>query len=171
MIKKYVITGGPSSGKTVTLKYLEKEGYHIVPEAARIIIEEQKKINGTLVPWIRPYDFQIALFNKQIELESATDKIAFTDRGIIDNIGYCKYYKISVPDEIKKASKIKRYEKIFFLEQLGSYVKDNVRKENSKDAKKISNFIKEAYFEFGYKPIFLPAVSVEERAEIIRLHL
>ena len=36
----YVITGGPSAGKTTLLAELEKLGYKTIPEAARTLIDE-----------------------------------------------------------------------------------------------------------------------------------
>ncbi|PIS15984.1 hypothetical protein COT62_00785 [Candidatus Roizmanbacteria bacterium CG09_land_8_20_14_0_10_41_9] len=39
----YVITGAPSAGKTTLLKELEKKGYTVIYEAARIIIDREMK--------------------------------------------------------------------------------------------------------------------------------
>ena len=36
----YVITGGPSTGKTTLLEELAKRGYKTIPEVARVVIDE-----------------------------------------------------------------------------------------------------------------------------------
>jgi predicted ATPase len=40
----YVITGGPSTGKTTTVTALTQRGYHVVEEAARLVIEERRRV-------------------------------------------------------------------------------------------------------------------------------
>ncbi len=42
----FVISGGPGAGKTTTLPELEKLGFPHVPEAARLIIQEQTQSRG-----------------------------------------------------------------------------------------------------------------------------
>ncbi len=50
-MKKYVLTGGPSVGKITVIEILAKRGYKILPEVARMIIEEER-IKGTdILPW------------------------------------------------------------------------------------------------------------------------
>jgi len=46
--KWYVITGGPSSGKSTVLSCLEKMDYRIIPEAARVLIDEEMAKGKTL---------------------------------------------------------------------------------------------------------------------------
>lgn len=48
MLKWYVITGAPSSGKTTLINSLAKIGYHTVPEAARTLIDREMKEGKTL---------------------------------------------------------------------------------------------------------------------------
>ena len=40
-MKRYVLTGGPCSGKTTVLNILAKCGYPVVPELAREMIEKE----------------------------------------------------------------------------------------------------------------------------------
>lgn len=42
MVKKYVITGGPGTGKSSIILALEKKGEHIVHEAAEDFIKLQQ---------------------------------------------------------------------------------------------------------------------------------
>ena len=52
------VTGDPGNGKTTLLEYAAGYGLQIVPEAARIIIEEEQRRDGDLVPWMNNYEFQ-----------------------------------------------------------------------------------------------------------------
>ena len=57
-MKKYVITGGPGIGKTTVIEILSSRGYEIVPEAARIIIEEEQINDSDALPWKNLKKFQ-----------------------------------------------------------------------------------------------------------------
>ncbi len=47
----FVITGGPGVGKTTLLNELGARQFHIVPEDARRIIQEQVAAGGKGLPW------------------------------------------------------------------------------------------------------------------------
>jgi predicted ATPase len=86
-MKKYVITGGPGIGKTTIIELLAMKGYKIVPEAARMIIEEEKLVESDAVPWKNLQLFQEKVAARQLELESVVKgDVIFLDRGIIDGL-------------------------------------------------------------------------------------
>ena len=58
MNHKIIFTGGPGSGKTSTIAYLESLGYKSVPESGRKIIQQQLKINSTSLPWKNKKSFR-----------------------------------------------------------------------------------------------------------------
>lgn len=166
-MKKYVITGGPGIGKTTVIEILASMDYEIVPESARIVIEEEKANNSDILPWINLAKFQEKVFEKQIESEEKINRSpAFLDRGIIDGHGYCKNGEIETPSKIFELDK-NRYEKIFILEPLSNYQNDPARFEDLEEAKKIHNSIIEAYREFEYEIIFVPVMSPEKRVKFI----
>jgi len=57
------------------------------------------------------------------------------------------------------------------LEQLDNYQSDELRYEDFETGKKIHEYIIKAYKMFGYKLIFIPKASVEERLNIILGHV
>lgn len=165
---KYVITGGPGIGKTTTLEGLEKAGYETVPEAARMIIEEEEKKEQSILPWTNLYEFQIKVVQRQLELESAIQRApAFLDRGLFDNIGYCREGQINIPPLLEEHLSSSRYTRIFLLEPLSNYQKDSQRKEDLAKARKIHHLIEQAYRNLGYDLVSIPELLPEERVRLI----
>ena len=60
-----------------------------------------------------------------------------------------------------------RYEKVFVLDFLNFYQKDNLRQESKKEQEKIHSEIIETYEELGYSLIYVPFMSVKERARFV----
>ncbi len=170
-MKKYVITGGPGIGKTTVIEILASRGYKIVPEAARIIIEEGKRKGGDILPWVDLEKFQKAVAEKQIELEEkCAAEVAFQDRGVIDGYGYCINGKVPVPEVIEKLPK-NYYYKVFVLEPLPIYENDKARWEVRDECLRIHQAIIDAYKHFGYELIMVPVLPPEERVDFILQYL
>ena len=166
--KRIVITGGPCTGKTTTIQKLKEMGYPIVPEAAAILIDQQIKSKGNVLPWIDLYQFNVKVTELQKELESLNKNAAlvFLDRSFIDNLAYCKIGNIEPPENLLESTNSAKYNKIFFLEKLDKWEDTEIRRDG-KQSEKINQAIFEAYKEEGYKPTRVPPFSVEERVEFI----
>lgn len=165
----YVITGAPSSGKTTVLNELAKKGFKVIPEMARVYIDEQMK-KGKTLNQIRKNEFlfQQILLKKKIALEKKfpQDQIIFMDRAIPDTDAY--YRKCGVEDDpfLKKILKDCTYKKVFLFESL-KFKKDYARTENQNETKFIEKFLKDAYMKINSKIIRVPKMSVEKRVRFI----
>lgn len=158
----YVITGGPCVGKTSVIDELRKRGLQIIPEFARIVIEE-----GKYLPWIDLYVFQKEVNKRQIEAESkANGHKVFCDRGLADSIAYQRLGGLVVEEQFIAECK-SRYEKVFLLEPLPFYQNDQVRKEDPETALRIHQEIERAYRDLDYKVINIPPIGIEQRVELI----
>jgi predicted ATPase len=169
----YVITGGPCTGKTTLINFLNKKGFHTVEESARLLVKEGiLKKEDFIDPNKRDY-LQRTIMNKQIELESKIpdNKITFLDRGLVDGIAYYWILNLEPPFELINACKNRNYRFVFILEQLKNYQTDELRYEDIETGKKIHEYIIKAYKMFGYKLIFVPELSVEDRCNIILNHI
>lgn len=169
MAKKYVLTGGPCTGKTTTLNFLGKRGFQTLPEVPRIIIDHQLSINGNILPWKEFRSFQKEVLLKQIEFESKLQNasIAFLDRGIPDQLAYYRLHKVEPWDFLVETARKVRYDGVFLLDMLPTYETDSARKEDPETAKKIHSLINESYSDLGYDVVSVPPLSVEERIELI----
>ncbi|WBU65249.1 AAA family ATPase [Paracoccus aerodenitrificans] len=47
----FVVTGGPSAGKTSLITELARRGFHTTPESGRAIIREEIVRGGDVLPW------------------------------------------------------------------------------------------------------------------------
>jgi predicted ATPase len=175
---KYVITGGPCSGKTTLIDNLTKEGFQIVPEIPRLVIQRtlDKGKPHPFGPQGNPEKTEERFIKKQVEFEINTEKAyssetIFCDRGLFDILAYCKYYKLKRPKNFNKnKAKHNPYTKIFFLElpKEALYIQDEVRIEPYSQALILDNLIKKTYEEFGYELTIIPFTDTpEERIKII----
>ena len=165
MTKKYILTGGPGSGKSSTLLELEQRGEYIIREAAEDVIKLERK-KGIERPWEMP-DFQRKVLNLQIQRESTIPQSIeriFIDRGIPDGLAYTKP-ETPLYREIKRASPI--YEGVFIIQNIGKVENNGIRHENQDDALELEYKLKEVYLAQGYKIPTIPPMPVSERADLI----
>jgi predicted ATPase len=164
----HVITGAPCSGKTTLLELLGKMGYSTVPEAARIIVDEEIKKgrkNEEMKSDMLSFQRAVLEFKVRSESDMPRDKAIFFDRGIPDSIAYYKLYGYSTREVLKFCGE-KRYANIFLLNRL-PFQKDYARVENDEIAARIEKLLFEAYTELGYEVVRIPIMPIEERLKMI----
>lgn len=166
-----VITGGPSSGKSTLIEHFKSNGYSVVPESARILIDKEIAKGKTLQE-IRSdeKEFQRKILQMKMKLEEqlSPQQLTFFDRGIPDSVAY---YQIcggdrGDMDSVLQACQKRRYKKVFLLEQV-PFQNDYAQTEDQKRAQTISKLLYEAYTDLGYDVIKVPLFPIKERAEII----
>lgn len=173
---KYVLTGGPSSGKSCLVYAIEMEGHYAINEVAQKYISlEQAK--GIEFPWENPM-FETNLYYKQKSKEDLyKDKTVFLDRSIIDIYIYAKIMNQKIPQELEniieeeKTLAKKTYDKIFYIEPLKSYKNEEYRRENKDEAKETGEKIRDFYKELGYNIINVPDLGIENRLKLILSNL
>lgn len=169
----YVITGGPSSGKTTTVDALAKLGYKTTIEHARHYIDTQRHA-GRTVDDIRNHqkEFQLGVLDMQIEQEneiSPTD-IVFLDRAIPDALAYYRFLNLQPEEKLLNAMKSVSYKKIFILEYL-PLVNDYARTEDVAAQKRIHELLCEVYESLPFQIIHVPVLPVESRIALILKNL
>ncbi|NDE84077.1 MAG: hypothetical protein EB044_04880, partial [Actinobacteria bacterium] len=131
--KWYVITGGPSSGKTTTVNLLQDLGYKTTIEVARHYIDLQR-INGRSTEQVRENqrNFQHKILNIQLRLEKRLDpdQLVFLDRALPDELAYYNYFKLEPDSKLINSLHKFTYKKVFIMELLPLH-KDYARTEDS----------------------------------------
>ena len=151
---------------------IEKLGYRVIPEAARVLIDEELA-KGKTIEEIRKdergFQRKVLAMKIKIENELSKDEIIFFDRAVPDSVAY---YQISGldPEEALSVCQRGQYSKVFLMEQL-PFEKDDARTENPEAVKKLNQLLKETYEKLGCEVVFVPAVSIEERVEFIKGHI
>ena len=166
----YVITGGPSCGKSTVINGLQKKGYAVNNELARILIEDKQKQG------INTYNlnndptlllaFELELYERQLSVDEAalaSGRTYFGDRASPDIPAYCKHHLGKIPHEID-LFRLPRYDGIFILDML-PFENDGVRLEKSlEEGLKIHESILKTYHMLGYQPINVPVASSKKTA-------
>ena len=165
----YVVAGPPCAGKTTLLSSLAALGYVVTPEFPRLLIDSETR-KGRTTQEIRADEgeFQKRVFEMKVAIENkiSPEQITFLDDGGIP--ASIAYYQIAGLDPAPaiEESKKRRYQGIFFLEQL-PYQKDYARVEDEKTAHRLNQLLEQAYSGLGYNVMHVPARPVEERVKFI----
>lgn len=165
----FILTGGPSSGKTTVLNVLKNLQYTTVAEVARAVIIEQQQTQGDALPWANTNKYtqlmvqgSISDYKNHIQLEGP----CFFDRGIPDALGYANL--INLPDigYIQKASQEYLYNNKVFLFPFWPeiYTQDQQRKQNKHEAQQTYLALKKTYQSLGYQILEVPFNTPLERA-------
>ena len=165
----YVITGASCSGKTTLVEELEKRGYDVVREVARVYIDD-RIAKGETIEKIRRDEilFQKNVLKKKIEIENKLPpkRMVFFDRGIPDTYAYDKLYGVKSNLLLEDASKKCSYRKIFLLEQL-PFVADYARTETKEQQDELHKLLEEAYEMLGFTVVKVPILPVEKRVDFV----
>ena len=169
----YVITGGPSSGKTTTVNLLNARGYKTTIEHARHYLDT-KRNSGKTVEEVRKHqaEFQLAILDMQIEQEKSLspDDVIFLDRAIPDALAYYRFLNLPEDETLLEALRTVSYKKIFILDCL-PFVKDYARTEDEAAQKKIQALLIEVYESLPFPVIHVPVLQPEERVDFILKNL
>ena len=170
--KRIVITGGPGSGKTALIKYLEKEGYSVMHEISRDVILQAQKEGVEQLFLEDSMLFSEKLMQGRMEQfkagEQCKDPILFYDRGMPDVTAYLDFVGDECPLDFAEKCRRHRYDSIFVLppwEEI--YEQDNERYESYEQAEKIFHFLKSGYENYGYLIHEVPVGAVKQRVEYI----
>ena len=165
----YVITGGPSSGKTTTVELLRGKGFEIAHEHASEIIAEEIEKGRTLLEVRADGEwFQKEILRRQQEHEHSLDptQTVFLDRGIPDGLGYERFLKLTPNPELTRAAQATSYRRVFILDPLPVKLDWN-RHEDEQTQHAIHDAIEAVYQELGNDVVEVPVLSPEERVEFI----
>lgn len=169
----YVITGGPSSGKTTTVDLLKSRGYKTTIEHARHYIDTQR-VTGKTVTEIKSNQlaFQLGILRMQIQQEKmlSPEELVFLDRALPDALAYYRYLGLPEDNELKLALETASYKKVFILDPL-PLVKDYARTEDEQAQRRIHHLLIEVYQSLPFPVVRVPILEPSERVDFILKHI
>jgi predicted ATPase len=168
----FVLTGGPGSGKSTLIDALERAGYARSVEAGRGIIQDQVRIGGHALPWGDQRLFAELMLSWELRsyrLAEQVDGAVFFDRGVVDVTGYLRLVGLPVPDHVRKAAEVFRYNPRVFVAPPWREIfrSDAERKQDWDEAVRTYEAVADAYQSNGYELVQLPRVSVSERVRFV----
>ena len=113
-----IFTGGPGSGKTTVLEQLKEQGYVVVEEVARRIIQQQQATGGNATHTGDQQAFCELMLQASIDNYHAHQQskaLVFFDRGIPGLLGYAKMVGLKNTQAIQQAINAYRYHSSVFI--------------------------------------------------------
>lgn len=164
-----VLTGGPSSGKTTTVRLLQERGYATTIEHARHYLDLQR-LGGHTVEETRSRqrEFQRSVVAMQMEQEAALTpgELVFLDRALPDSLAYYRFLGLEPEADLLAAVQRASYRVVFLLDLL-PLAADYARTEDPDDQKRIHEVLEEIYIELGYRVVRVPVLSPDARVDWI----
>ena len=172
-MERYVLTGGPSSGKTSIILALENDwNMPVVREAAEDIIKLYQA-KGIQEPW-KLHEFQDYILELQVQREIQAKKAGyervFIDRGILDGLAYYQIMDREPSEALQIALKkmqCQPYDKVFLIENLQGCETNEVRRENLEEALTLERMQNQNYQNFGYEIVKVLPLKLTQRVNMI----
>ncbi|MGB3472067.1 MAG: AAA family ATPase [Erythrobacter sp.] len=174
MTAKHVVLSGCSGGaKSTLLSRLGCDGFAIVLEPGRRIVDEELRRQGTALPWVN----MVAFAERALELAAADRKKTlrengwvFFDRGLVDAAVALQHATgRSFHDTL--ASFERYHERVFLTPPWPEiFTTDDSRQHGLADAIADYDRLLIAFRQLKYETIIVPKGSVQERADFVRSH-
>ena len=171
-MKRYIITGTPSGGKTAILLELEARGYAVVPETATDVIA-RRQARGE--PWDGP-GFLDDIVTLQRRRQDAPVPPGVTvqifDRSPVCTLALAWYTGQPVSDalagEVDRIMRAGVYERrVFFVRPIGFVTATAARRITYEQSLDFERVHEDAYRSGGFSVVEVPAGTVAERAVAI----
>ena len=168
--RRYVITGGPSSGKEEVFDALHERGIPAsVGEIAREVYRRHRERLGRhlLVGDRTAYSREV-LAGFVDEYRAHTGGHYFYNRGIPDGYGWDRFFGISPYTELEEAARTYRYDAVFVLDPLDDFTSaDDLVWAKEREIPRVHELIVQGYYDTGYRPTFVAADDAQARVDFI----
>ena len=175
--KQFIVLSGCSGGgKSSLLAELGRRGYATYEEPGRQVVKEQRLIGGDALPWGNVDLFLELTISRSIHhlVEAArSDRIAFFDRGIVDQVNGYRARGMEIPKHLLSAAEQFRYRETVFVVPPWReiFANDPERRHSFEDSVAMYDALVATYEHFGYKPVVIPKTDVAARADFVLARL
>jgi predicted ATPase len=171
--RRAVLTGAPGAGKTTLLDAAAAAGFTTSPEVARRILQEP---GGMELREADPLGFAEAMLEahqREYERNAEHPGPVLFDRGFPDVVGFLEVSGLPVSPTIDRACRTLRYHGPILRAPAWAaiYTQDPQRIQDWAGAVASDRAVTAAWRRYGYDPVDLPFVPVEERLGFLRTHL
>jgi len=169
-MKKYILTGGPCSGKTWVGLELERRGYCFFEEVARDVLSARGKYAPLRDEWLIREAMIFDRMIMNVHIAQRGEGVAFMDRGFGDFFVYLRRH-IGDLNNFKIPRSVRRYDGVFLLD-LYPFEKDGLRIEGgSVDQERLHELIAWQYRKMGYDLVEVPKMDLLRRVDFILDHV
>ncbi|MCK2245273.1 MULTISPECIES: AAA family ATPase [unclassified Crossiella] len=172
--RRYVITGGPSSGKDDLIAAVHAAGIPcMVDEPGREIYRKHRERLGRhlLKEDRREYSLEV-LEAFVAEYTAHIHGIRFYNRGIPDGYGWEGFFGLKPTAELEEATTRYRYDTVFVLDPLDTFEDpDDIVWAKDREIRRVHELIVQGYYDAGYEPVFVAADAASARLDFICANL
>ena len=165
-----VVSGCSGGGKSTLLAELARRGFVTVAEPGRRIVQEQLRGDGAALPWVDLAAFaSLAIEYAAQDRESTSGEGGwrFFDRGLVD-AAVALEHATGKSAKVSLARYAPYHRRVFLTPPWPEiYVNDSERPHPLDEAIREYERLLSAFGNLGYEPVFLPKVTVSERADFV----
>jgi predicted ATPase len=168
--RRYVITGGPSTGKEAVIEATVKAGLPCsADEAAREIYRRHRARLGRHLEREDRRAYSREVLEAFIaEYRTHAEGVRFYNRGIPDGYGWDRFFSLDPYAELEEASRLYRYDAVLVLDPLDTFEDEHdVVWAQDREIRRVHELIVQGYYDAGYSPIFVPADAASARLAFI----
>ncbi len=170
----FIIGGGPGAGKTTLIDTLDMRGFATVAETGRAILREQAAVGGRATHGGDASAYCAEMLKRGIAdfkrmAAGGDDEPIFFDRGIGELVGYCRLMGLPVPEAVRQAVEVYRYNTLVLLTPPWReiYRQDSERGRDWDEAVRTYEMLRDAYEEAGYETVEVPREPVGRRVAFV----
>jgi len=172
--RRYVITGGPSSGKDDLIAAIRAAGLPCMrAEPGREIYRRHRERLGRHLRREDRHEYSLEVLAAFIgEYTAHKHGIRFYNRGIPDGYGWDAFFGLGPTPQLEEASRLYRYDTIFVLDPLDTFEDpDDIVWAKDREIRRVHELIVQGYYDAGYEPVFVPPDSAAARLDFICANL